>query len=61
MSLLPANEPKIKDITPKTFLIWGESMSGKTCLAKKFPNPIILNTDGNAKKIDTPSIEIKDF
>ena len=61
MSLLPANEPKIKDITPKTFLIWGESMSGKTYLAKQFPNPIILNTDGNAKKIDTPSIEIKDF
>ena len=61
MSLLPANEPKVKDITPKTFLIWGESMSGKTYLAKQFPNPIILNTDGNAKKIDTPSVEIKDF
>lgn len=36
-------------------------MSGKTYLARQFPNPIIFNTDGNAKKVDTPSVEIKDF
>ena len=30
MSLLPKNEPKIRDITPKNFFIWGGSMSGKT-------------------------------
>ncbi len=61
MSLLPKNEPKTKDITPKMFFIWGQSMSGKTFLARQFPNPIILNTDGNAKKVTTPSVEVFDF
>lgn len=59
--LLPSNKPKEKDITPKVFFIWGQSMSGKTYLARKFPNPLIINTDGNAKKVDTPSIEVFDF
>lgn len=61
MSLLPKNEPTVKDITPKVFYIWGQSMHGKTYLAKQFPNPIILNTDGNGKKIDTPHLDICDF
>ena len=61
MSLLPKNEPKEKDITPRVFFIWGQSMSGKTYLARQFPNPVILNTDGNAKKVETPSIELLDF
>lgn len=59
--LLPKNEPKQRDITPKNFFIWGGSMSGKTFLARSFPEPIIINTDGNAKKVDTPSIEVYDF
>ena len=59
--LLPANKPKEKDITPKVFFVWGQSMSGKTYLARQFPNPVIINTDGNAKKVDTPSVEICDF
>ena len=59
--LLPANKPKDKDITPKVFFIWGQSMSGKTYLARQFPNPVIINTDGNAKKVDTPSVEVYDF
>lgn len=61
MGLLPENKPKVKDITPTKFFIWGQSMSGKTYLARQFPNPLILNTDGNAKKVTTPSIEIYDF
>lgn len=61
MGLLPPNKPKTKDITPKVFFIWGQSMSGKTYLARMFPNPVIINTDGNAKKVDTPSIEVYDF
>lgn len=60
-TLLPANKPKDKDITPKVFFIWGQSMSGKTYLARQFPNPVIINTDGNAKKVDTPSVEVYDF
>lgn len=59
--LLPVNKPKDKDITPKVFFIWGQSMSGKTYLARRFPNPVIINTDGNAKKVDTPSVEVYDF
>ena len=59
--LLPVNKPKEKDITPRTFFIWGQSMSGKTYLARQFPSPVIINTDGNAKKVDTPSVEVSDF
>ena len=61
MNILPVNEPKKPDLTPKNYLIWGESMSGKTYLARQFPNPLIINTDGNAKKVDTPSVEISKF
>lgn len=61
MSLLPENKKKEKDITPKVFLIWGQSMSGKTYLAKHFPEPIILNTDGNGKKVGIPHIDITSF
>lgn len=59
--MLPANELKTIDVTPKNYFIWGESMSGKTHLATQFPNPILLNTDGNAVKVATPSVDIRDF
>ena len=59
--ILPENKLKEKDITPKNYFIWGQSMSGKTYLARQFPSPLIINTDGNAKKVDTPSIEITNF
>lgn len=61
MSLLPENKPKEFTKSPKMFLIWGQSMSGKTYLLRQFPNVLILNTDGNGDKIPEPSIEIKDF
>lgn len=61
MSILPPNELKIANQTPKSFIIWGESMSGKTYLSRQFPNPLIINTDGNGQKVDTPCIEIKSF
>lgn len=61
MSLLPKNEPKEFDITPKVFFVYGASMSGKTFFARKFPNPLILNTDGNVDKISTPAIKITDY
>lgn len=59
--MLPKNEPKKVDISPKNYFIWGESMSGKTYLATQFPNPILLNTDGNAVKVATPSVDIRNF
>lgn len=60
-SILPKNEPTEKDITPKVFFLWGQSMHGKTYLARQFPDPIIINTDGNGKKIDTPHVDVYDF
>lgn len=61
MGLLPVNKPKEKDITPKVFFIWGGALVGKTYLARRFPSPVILSTDGNAKKVDTPSLDVFDF
>ena len=61
MSLLPENKPMEKNITPKVFFLWGQSMHGKTYLARQFPDPIIINTDGNGKKIDTPHVDVYDF
>lgn len=61
MSLLPKNEPKDFDITPKVLFVYGASMSGKTFFARKFPNPLILNTDGNVDKISTPAIKITNY
>lgn len=58
---LPKNEKKAFIKCPKMFLIWGQSMSGKTYLARQFPNVLILNTDGNGAKIPEPTIEITSF
>ena len=60
MSLLPENKPKEIDLTPRMFVIGGSAMSGKTYNACKFPNPILINTDGNCKKVTTPSIYLND-
>ena len=60
MSLLPENKPKQVDLTPRLFVIGGPAMSGKTFTACKFPNPILINTDGNCKKVTTPSIYLND-
>ncbi|CAL7878407.1 AAA family ATPase [Fusobacterium necrophorum] len=61
MIKLPENILKVPNTTPTSFLIWGESMSGKTYLAREFDSPIIINTDGNGEKVDTPSISVKSF
>ncbi|MTV35896.1 NTP-binding protein, partial [Streptococcus pneumoniae] len=38
--------------------MYGETMSGKSYLANEFPNPIVLNTDGNAEANTVPSIQL---
>lgn len=58
MSLLPKNERKTAKETPRNFVIFGGTMHGKTYFADEFPNPLNLNTDGNAEMIETPSINI---
>lgn len=59
MSILPPNKRKIAKETPRNFVIFGGTMHGKTYFADEFPNPINLNTDGNADMIETPSINIR--
>ncbi len=58
MFKLPENKPQIPKDTPRNFFIYGETMSGKSYLANEFPNPIVLNTDGNAEANSVPSIQL---
>lgn len=55
---LPENKPQIPKDTPRNYFIYGETMSGKSFLANEFPNPIVLNTDGNAGANTVPSIQL---
>lgn len=58
MFKLPENKPQVPKDTPRNFFIYGETMSGKSYLANEFPNPIVLNTDGNAEANSVPSIQL---
>ena len=58
MSILPVNKKKVAKETPRNFVIYGGTMHGKTYFTDEFPNPLNLNTDGNAEMIETPSVNI---
>ncbi len=59
--LLPKNERRnLNEVDKKTIWIYGKPFSGKTTFANKFPDPLMLNTDGNIKFVDAPYIAIKD-
>lgn len=59
--LLPKNERRnIERIEKKVIWLYGSPFSGKTTFANKFPDPLMLNTDGNIKFVDAPFIPIKD-
>lgn len=57
--------PKVATLKPKSqphnFFIWGETMSGKSYFSSYFPNPLILNTDGNSEQGQAPSIQIRNI
>lgn len=58
---LPENKRRnIETISKKTIWLYGSPFSGKTTFANKFPEPLMLNTDGNIKFVDAPYIPIKD-
>jgi phage nucleotide-binding protein len=58
---LPKNERrKIDTISKKVLWIYGSPFCGKTTFANQFPDPLMLNTDGNIKFVDAPYIRIKD-
>ncbi|MGF7437917.1 AAA family ATPase [Lentilactobacillus senioris] len=59
MTLLPKNEPHKTIDIPRNFFIYGKTMSGKSYLAERFPNPVFLNTDGNSLANKAPSIQLK--
>lgn len=59
--LLPENKRRtIESTTKKVVWIYGSPFSGKTTFANHFPDPLMLNTDGNIKFVDAPFIPIKD-
>lgn len=59
--LLPKNERRTLDsVKKRTIWIYGQPFSGKTFFADAFPDPLMLNTDGNIKNVTAPFISIKD-
>lgn len=60
MELPKVERRKLKEESKKTLWIYGSPFSGKTSFANQFPNPLMLNTDGNIKFVDAPYISIKD-
>lgn len=61
MATLPKNERR-KTTSPKkrTMWIYGAPFSGKTTFADSAPNPLMLNTDGNAEYVTAPYVSIQD-
>lgn len=59
--VLPKNERRsIEQVQKKVVWLYGAPFSGKTTFANKFPDPLMLNTDGNIKFVDAPFLSIKD-
>ncbi|WP_368251370.1 AAA family ATPase [Enterococcus sp. 2201sp1_2201st1_B8_2201SCRN_220225] len=61
LMVLPSSERRnIEKVTKRVFWIYGAPFSGKTFFANQFPNPLMLNTDGNVKFVDAPYESIVD-
>lgn len=58
---LPENKRRnIEAVEKRVIWIYGVPFCGKTTFANAFPDPLMLNTDGNIKFVDAPFIHIKD-
>lgn len=58
---LPSVERRnIEKVTKRVFWLYGAPFTGKTTFANEFPNPLVLNTDGNIRFVDAPYISIAD-
>ena len=58
---LPENKRRSLEMVEKRVIwIYGAPFCGKTTFANNFPDPLMLNTDGNIKFVDSPFIRIKD-
>ena len=59
--LLPDNKRRnLNAVTKRVIWLYGAPFSGKTFFANTFPDPLMLNTDGNIKYVDAPYISIRD-
>ena len=59
--MLPENKKRDVQASKKVKLyLYGSPMSGKTTFGNGFPEPLILNTDGNIQYVDAPYIAIRD-
>lgn len=59
--ILPENKRRtVESTTKKVVWIYGSPFTYKTRFANEFPDPLMLNTDGNIKFVDAPFISIKD-
>lgn len=58
---LPENKRRnIEAVEKRVLWVYGVPFCGKTTFANNFPDPLMLNTDGNIKFVDAPYIRIKD-
>ncbi len=57
--ILPENKRVQRDGT-KSIKIWiyGTPNIGKTTFANQFPDPLMINTDGNYKYVDAPVVTL---
>lgn len=61
MIKLPENKRRnIEAVEKRVLWIYGVPFCGKTTFANSFPDPLMLNTDGNIKFVDAPYIRIRD-
>lgn len=61
MPTLPKNERRKSEAPSKrTMWIYGQPFSGKTTFSDRAPDPLMLNTDGNAVYVTAPYISIQD-
>lgn len=61
MATLPQNKRRAQEApTKRTMWIYGAPFSGKTTFADSAPDPLMLNTDGNAVYVTAPYVSIQD-
>lgn len=61
MIKLPENKRRnLEEVKKRVLWIYGVPFCGKTTFANSFPDPLMLNTDGNIKFVDAPYIRIRD-
>ena len=61
MATLPKNERRSATVpTKRTMWLYGAPFSGKTTFADSAPDPLMLNTDGNAEYVTAPYVSIQD-